>query len=182
MDHSYESTMKLAAQIIELHRICDIVKDYDECKVAYSLLHSVRTDYGDGDVEYSFRVFFGSADRLIYQPAILQTFKIASDCDEPYIFKTREGVLSYTYTQGIDTIKKVSYSTGNIVDRFDALSIDMCTEAMFNQMIFLHDPEIVHSIFIISIMNANGLRGTFQYDDCENLDALLEKLRSVWNL
>lgn len=177
MDHSYESTKELFMQMIEFYRICDILKDKEECHSAYGYFHSSVVGYADGDIEYTYRIQRSGG----YQEPLLETFTVPMDNDASFVY-FHDGKTRFTFTSGHTTWQIISFESGETIAEYPILNSSECTKEMYEQLQFVYEPNVVHCMFILSLLQSHGLMGVFSYIDINELSAINAKLRDIWKI
>lgn len=176
MKYNYNDTIQIAKAMIEFHRLSDILKDNRECEDfgrGDMILSSTKTEYSDGDIEYRYR----------YRGTLwLETFTVPMHDDCSHVYEKGSAGTQYTYVADKLEFDHKCYESGDTLGTYETLLVRQCTEEMYEQLQYVYDCDIVHYIFIISLMQGHGFTGTFSFRGLDVLTYINQEIAKIWQI
>jgi len=188
---NFHATKLLADEIIEFSRLCNIIKDTvipSTVQYGPNSVHNffsssgMRIDlrlYNDGSIDYAFSYrganfcTWERVDVALNQHGNSYVYNYSSSSGSYVAFKyTNMGSDEMEYIATYQPIENIT---------IPVLKLCECTEEMYEQLQYLHPNEIVHSLFIVSLMQAYGVIGIFNTNTVEgdDMNTINKKLRMV---
>lgn len=137
-----------------------------------SVLHIEKTVMDDGDIETRF---------WYHGYEILNDFTMANSNENSFSVYYSPDNVSYCSTL-IDNTMEFSASNTLLDTNLNLLSTEELTEDMYEQLQFLYEPYIVHSLFVVSRMhNECKMFAYSQNEECGTPSEILEALRKIYD-
>ncbi|AZU98003.1 hypothetical protein BZF66_06055 [Salmonella enterica] len=179
MTYTYEYTMnyteslfELAEYLMMLSKRSGMISLSQVRRKSTSVLHIERNVFDYGDIETRF---------WYHGQEILNDFTMAKSNENSFTVYYSQNNVSYCSTLVDDTME---FSDANIVQdtRINLLGTEELTEEMYEQLQFIHTPELVHSLFVISKMhNDCKMMAYSQNEESGSPSEILAALRKIYD-